>query len=64
MANNYDLWFHAAELFVMIAGVAAPMVWSTLRISSLLKDFPPHRHIDHRIIYPAGYAPPKSEESR
>lgn len=31
--------------------------WKVLRFFSLLRDFPPHRHEDDRIIYPFDYEP-------
>lgn len=51
-----ESWFHAAEIFVMIV-FGSPLVWSALRIASLLKDFPLHRHLNGKILYPRGYEP-------
>lgn len=31
--------------------------WKVLRFFSLLRDFPPHRHDEDRIIYPFDYEP-------
>lgn len=59
-----ELLFHGAELLVLIFGVAAPMIWSALRIRSILRDFPPHRHINGSIIYPAEYVPTEIERQR
>lgn len=62
--NQWELVFHAGELGVLIFGVAAPIIWSALRLRSVLKDFPPHRHINGTIIYPSGYAPTDLERTR
>lgn len=62
--NQWELFFHGGELAVLIFGVAAPIVWSSMRLRSLLKDFPPHRHIAGRIIYPSGYEPTDTEANR
>jgi hypothetical protein len=59
--NTLELWFHGAELTVMIFGVAAPVLWGAARLRSIMKDFPPHRHLNGKIMYPAGYAPGKTE---
>ena len=60
--NQWEFIFHGAELFILAFGVAAPIIWSALRIRSILQDFPPHRHIGSRILYPKGYEPPKTGE--
>jgi hypothetical protein len=54
-----EYWFHAAELFVMVFGMACPMLWGAFRLMSLLRDYPPHRHINGRILFPKGYEPPE-----
>lgn len=59
-----ELTFHFAELAVLVFGVAAPIIWSSMRLRSILKDFPPHRHINGSIIYPAEYAPTEVERPR
>jgi hypothetical protein len=56
-----EVWFHIGELGVMIFGVVAPVIWATLRIANVLKDFPPHRHVNNKIIYPIGYGPTEVE---
>ena len=58
---NTELWFHGIEIAVMLFGVALPMIWGVVRITSLLKDFPPHRHLNGKIVYPAGYQPTEAE---
>lgn len=59
--SQWEIIFHVAELAVLIFGVAAPLIWSWLRLRSLLKDFPPHRHVDGVILYPQGYTPGRVE---
>jgi hypothetical protein len=59
--SQLELWFHGIELAVMIFGVAAPIIWSAFRLRSVLKDFPPHRHLNGKVIYPIGYAPSRTE---
>lgn len=61
---NAELWFHAVEILVMIVGIAVPALKASARLSSLMKDFPPHRHTDGKIIYPTGMVPTKIEELR
>jgi hypothetical protein len=62
--NKWELIFHAAELAVMIFGVACPVIWATLRLRSILLDFPPHRHIGGTILYPKGYEPSQASTIR
>jgi hypothetical protein len=57
-----ELWFHAIEIFIMLFGLAIPVIWGTIRLASLLKDFPPHRHINGTIIFPHGYEPVDTEK--
>lgn len=59
-----ELWFHAIEIVVMFFGVAVPIIWGVVRISSLLKDFPPHRHVNGQILYPSGYEPTETGQLR
>jgi hypothetical protein len=60
--NQWEFIFHGAELFILAFGVAVPIILSSLRIRSILKDFPPHRHIGSRIFYPKNYEPSKAGE--
>lgn len=53
---SYDLSFHAAEL-LLIAGAAWRVIIAANRVSTVLKDFPPHRHVNGSVIYPEGYEP-------
>ncbi|MGH9735416.1 MAG: hypothetical protein ACRD8A_12610 [Candidatus Acidiferrales bacterium] len=57
---NWDLAFHAVEISVLLFGVAVPILRSSSRVMNVLRDFPPHRHIGNRILFPSGYEP--SEE--
>lgn len=59
-----DIWFHVVELGIMAFGVALPILWGVSRLASLLKDFPPHRHLNGSIIYPRGYEPTEIEHSK
>lgn len=29
-----------------------------LRVSKIFREFPPHLHVDDKILYPEGFAPP------
>lgn len=53
---NFDLTFHTAEL-VTIMTAAAYVIRAANRVFTVLKDFPPHRHINGSIVYPEGYEP-------
>lgn len=55
---SQESWFHLGEMIVMIV-FGSPCVWGILRIVSLLRDFPPHRHFNGKIMYPKGYEPPE-----
>lgn len=33
------------------------LLYPVLRLASVMRDFPPHRHIGHEIVYPKGMAP-------
>jgi hypothetical protein len=54
---NLDLGIHVGEIIVF-AGIGWRAIRALNRFSSVLKDFPPHRHINGSIIYPDDYAPP------
>jgi len=53
---GYDLSFHAAQLLVL-AGVGWRVVVAVNRLAGVLKDFPPHRHINGSVVYPDGFVP-------
>jgi hypothetical protein len=57
-----EVWFHLAELAVMVFGMALPLLWGAFRLMSLLRDYPPHRHINGTILFPRGYEPPETEK--
>lgn len=50
---SLDTLLHLAEIIV----VGAPLWWGAFRIASILRDFPPHRHVGRDILYPKGYGP-------
>lgn len=58
-----EVWFHGAEVLILLFGVAYPMVRSSQRLRQILSDFPPHRHINGKILFPKGYAPTDPEET-
>ena len=51
-----DLQFHIAELLTILTA-AFFVIRAANRVWSVLKDFPPHRHINGSIIYPEGFEP-------
>ena len=53
---SYDLSFHIAELLV-IGGAAWRVIIAANRVATVLKDFPPHRHVNGHVVYPDGYEP-------
>jgi len=53
---NFDLTFHTAELLTIMTGCGIRDPRRN-RVFSVLKDFPPHRHINGSIVYPEGYEP-------
>lgn len=61
MAISWEIIFHGVEVVVLIFGVAWPMLQSANRLKSILQDFPPHRHINGKILYPVGYTPTEPE---
>lgn len=53
---NFDLTFHIAELLTILTA-AFFVIRAANRVFNVLRDFPPHRHINGSIIYPEGYEP-------
>lgn len=57
---SIDVLFHSVELSAMIG-----LAWKANRVLNrhldILKDFPPHRHINGKIIYPRDFEPPQTE---
>lgn len=47
---------HVTE-FVAVLLACWRMVRAANRIVDVLKDFPPHRHVGSRILYPKGFEP-------
>ena len=54
---NADNVLHIIEIVV----IGAPLWWSAIRLASILKDFPPHRHQNGDILYPKGYEPTRAQ---
>jgi hypothetical protein len=52
-----ELWFHAVEILVLIFGIAMPAMWGAFRLAMLVREYPPHRHINGKIVFPKGYEP-------
>lgn len=52
-----EIYFHGAEVLILLFGVAYPMVRSSQRLKSILQDFPPHRHVNGHILFPKGFEP-------
>lgn len=52
-----ETYFHGAEILILLLGVALPMWRSSQRLRNILQDFPPHRHVNGKIIFPKGYKP-------
>jgi hypothetical protein len=36
-------------------------VWYVVRFISIQKDYPPHRHVNGKILYPKDYAPQEAQ---
>lgn len=53
--------YHLSEaLAVIFACLKAVRVFN--RHENLYKDFPPHRHVNGKILYPRGFSPQKLED--
>jgi hypothetical protein len=52
-------WDHIEHLVELgtVAFAAYRVISAANRILDILKDFPPHRHINGRILFPKGYSP-------
>ena len=33
------------------------VLWPVIKFSVIMRDFPPHRHTDSKILYPKGMSP-------
>jgi hypothetical protein len=51
-----DTTVHIGEALSII-GVGLAALRKLDRILSILQDFPPHKHINGKIVYPKDYAP-------
>lgn len=55
-----DHLLHGAEL-----SGAFVVLWKAIRVlnrfESVMKDYPPHRHVGNRILYPRDFSPAKTE---
>ena len=60
---NFDYSIHAAELLVILS-----VAWKVLRVANriidVMGDFPPHKHINGKIVYPKHYEPTIVEEMK
>lgn len=56
-----DIWFHSGELLTLvIAGMR--VIRAANRVLDVMKDFPPHRHVNGHVIYPEGFPPAAVEQ--
>lgn len=56
-----EFWWHASELATLLA-MAFKVIRAANRIMDVMRDFPPHRHINGHVIYPEGYEPTRVEQ--
>jgi hypothetical protein len=64
MTVTMDLTIHLAEALTVIGATLTCsffVIRAANRVYNVLRDFPPHRHINGKIIYPEGYDPPRVE---
>ena len=57
---SIDNFVHVAELVPLI-GLGWKMLRVLTRLEDNLKNFPLHRHLNGKIIYPSGEEPPRVE---
>jgi hypothetical protein len=55
-----DILFPAGNFTILLA-IAWKVNRMANRILDVLEDFPPHRHVNGKIIYPSDYKPPVVE---
>jgi hypothetical protein len=61
MNVSLDTIVHGVELVGFVIG--AVKGFRVLdRFYTLFKDYPPHRHINGKILFPSGYEPPTVEK--
>ena len=46
---------------IIILGVAFKGIRALNRLMNILQDYPPHRHINGKIIFPKGFEPTATE---
>jgi hypothetical protein len=54
-------WAMRSGMLAACAAMAWKVVKRQVRDESLRKNFPPHRHINGKILYPNEYRPPEVE---
>lgn len=57
---SFDLTFHTAELLTVLTA-AFFVIRAANRVYSVLRDYPPHAHINGSIVYPEGFPPPVTQ---
>jgi hypothetical protein len=60
-AGSLDVYFHLVELIAVLGGVIK-VVTDVGKIRAMFQDFPMHRHVNGKIIYPKGYEPSEIEQ--
>lgn len=55
---SLDHLWHFAELIPLIV-VCWRMFHAANRLMDVLKDYPPHLHVNGKVIYPKGFEPGK-----
>ncbi len=52
-------WIESAASLVSIASSAGVFLYVRRinRVVSLAKDYPPHKHVNHAIVYPPDFGP-------
>jgi hypothetical protein len=49
-----DTLLHLLEIVVL----GTPLWWGGIRLVNVLREYPPHRHVNGKIEYPKGMEPP------
>ena len=50
-----------STILIAVLTAAWKVVRASDRVVYVLRDFPPHRHVNGQIVYPEGYQPTASE---
>jgi hypothetical protein len=62
-AEQVELYFHAAEILLIVLGLVVPVWLGYLELRTILRNFPPHLHRqDGSIVYPKGFEPPREQQ--